>query len=57
MGVRLGRFNRRTSAEDAVGGGTYTKAKARPADEKAVRGILYGVENLRKRAGAEELDT
>lgn len=49
-------FNRRASAGNLDGRGEEfdTKAKARLDDEKAVRDILYGVENLRKRAGADD---
>ncbi|KAF2800056.1 tRNA methyltransferas-like protein [Melanomma pulvis-pyrius CBS 109.77] len=49
-------FNRRASAGNLDGRGEEfdTKTKARLDDEKAVRDILYGVENLRKRAGADD---
>jgi len=47
VGETLDSFNRRGWAENA-------ETKARLADEKAVRDILYGIENLRKRAGAED---
>jgi tRNA (guanine-N(7)-)-methyltransferase subunit TRM82 len=56
MGELLVLFNRRGSAGNtgSRSAESDTKTKARLPDEKAVRDILYGVENLRKRAGAED---
>ncbi|KAF2705255.1 guanine-N(7)--methyltransferase subunit TRM82 [Pleomassaria siparia CBS 279.74] len=52
VGKKLEGFNRRAWAENSSGGAAKLE-KSRLADEKAVQDILYGVENLRKRAGVE----
>ncbi|KAF2739260.1 guanine-N(7)--methyltransferase subunit TRM82 [Polyplosphaeria fusca] len=47
-------MTRNAQSRDAGTGGETGGGSSRRVDEKAVRNVLYGIENLRKRAGGDE---